>query len=42
VLSTKLDYICTGLKCFLEGWNAFYRVGMISTGLECIRHSFNT
>jgi hypothetical protein len=30
------------LKCLLEGWNAFYRVGMISTGLECFRHSWNT
>jgi hypothetical protein len=27
MLSTELEYICTGLKCFLEGWNAFDRVG---------------
>jgi hypothetical protein len=23
-----------GLECFLEGWNAFDRVGMLSTELE--------
>jgi hypothetical protein len=41
VLSTGLEYLCTGLECFLEGWNAFdrvgiplYTVGMISTGLD--------
>jgi hypothetical protein len=22
------------LECFLDGWNAFYRVGMLSTELE--------
>jgi hypothetical protein len=22
-LSTELEYICTGLECFLVGWNAF-------------------
>jgi ABC-type spermidine/putrescine transport system permease subunit II len=49
MLSKGLKYLCTGLKCFLEGWNAFgrvgiplYRVGMISTGLECFRQSWNT
>jgi hypothetical protein len=38
-----------GLKCFIDGWNAFdrvgirlYRVGMFSRGLECFRHSWNT
>jgi hypothetical protein len=42
MLSTELEYICTELECFLEGWNAFdsvgipsYTVGMLSTGLEC-------
>jgi hypothetical protein len=34
MLSTVLVYLCTGLECFIEGWNAFYRVGMLSTGLE--------
>jgi hypothetical protein len=28
MLSTELEYLCTGLKCFLEGWNAFDRVGI--------------
>jgi hypothetical protein len=23
-----------GLECFLEGWDAFYSVGMLSTELE--------
>jgi hypothetical protein len=36
-----LEYLCTGLQCFLQGWNAFdrvgiplYRVAMLSTELE--------
>jgi hypothetical protein len=44
MLSTELEYLCTRLKCFLEGWHAFdkfgiplYRVGMISAGLEYFR-----
>jgi hypothetical protein len=44
MLSTDLEYLCTVLVCFLGGWNAFdrvgiplYRVGMISSGLECFR-----
>jgi hypothetical protein len=43
MLSTELEYLCTGLECFLDGWNAFDRVGrplysveMLSRGLECI------
>jgi hypothetical protein len=28
MLLTELDYICTGLECFLEGRNAFDRVGI--------------
>jgi hypothetical protein len=39
--STELEYLCTGLECFLEGWNAFDKVGipsytveMLSGGLE--------
>jgi hypothetical protein len=39
--STVLIDICTELECFLQGGNAFhrvgiplYRVGMLSTGLE--------
>jgi hypothetical protein len=42
MLSTELEYICYQLECSLLGWNAFhsvritlYRVGMLSTGLEC-------
>jgi hypothetical protein len=35
MLSTELKYLCTGLKCFPDGWNAFYSVGMVSTELEC-------
>jgi hypothetical protein len=41
MLSTDLEYLCTGfgmlstgLECFLQGGNAFYRVGMLSTVLE--------
>jgi hypothetical protein len=48
MLSTKLEYVCTVLKCFLEGWNAFYRVGillyrveMLSIGLECFLEGWN-
>jgi hypothetical protein len=40
MLSTELEYLCTELECFLEGWNAFYRdgiplyrIGMLSRGL---------
>jgi hypothetical protein len=28
MLSTELEYLCTQLKCFLEGWNTFDRVGI--------------
>jgi hypothetical protein len=38
-----------GLECFIEGWNAFdrvgsplYMVGMVSTGLECFRQCWYT
>jgi hypothetical protein len=41
MLLTEMVYLCTGLKCFLEGWDDFdsvginlYRFGMLSTGLE--------
>jgi hypothetical protein len=34
MLATVLVYLCTELECFLQGGNAFYRVGMLSTGLE--------
>jgi hypothetical protein len=41
MLSTELEYLCTELECFLEGWNAFdsvgitlYTVGTLSTVLE--------
>jgi hypothetical protein len=46
---TELEYLCTELECFPEGWNAFdrvgiplYTVGMLSRELECIRQSSNT
>jgi hypothetical protein len=49
MLSTDMEYLCTQLECFLEGWNAFdrlgipvYRVGMLSGGLKCIRQSWNS
>jgi hypothetical protein len=48
MLSTGLEYHCTGLVCFLQCWNAFdsvgmplYIVGMLSRGLECFRQSCN-
>jgi hypothetical protein len=48
-LCKELEDLCTGLECFLHGWNAvdrvgipLYRVGMPSTGLECFRQSLNT
>jgi hypothetical protein len=28
----SIGILSTGLECFLEGWNAFDRVGMLSTG----------
>jgi hypothetical protein len=49
MLSTQLEYLCTELECFLQGWNAFdgvgitlYRVEMLSRGLVCFRQSWNT
>jgi hypothetical protein len=49
MLSTELEYLCTELEGFLQGWDAFdrvgislYRVGMLSRGLECFRQSWNT
>jgi hypothetical protein len=35
MLSTEFEYLYTELECFLQGWNAFDRVGTPSTGLEC-------
>jgi hypothetical protein len=49
MLSTGLEYLCTELECFLEGWNAFDsvgipldRVGVLSRGLECFRQCWHT
>jgi hypothetical protein len=28
MLSTVLEYLCTELECFLQGWNALDRVGI--------------
>jgi hypothetical protein len=48
MLSIQLEYHCTRLKCSLQGWNAFervgiplYSVGMLSTVLEGFRQSWN-
>jgi hypothetical protein len=42
MLSPELEYLCTQLECFPEGWNAYdrvgiplYRVEMLSRVLEC-------
>jgi hypothetical protein len=49
MLSTELEDLCTGLKCFLQGWNAFDRagipldrVGMLSAGLKCYLQCWNS
>jgi hypothetical protein len=49
MLSTELEYICTDVECFLEGWNAYDRVGiplymleMLSRGLACFRQCWYT
>jgi hypothetical protein len=49
MLSTELEVLCTELECFLEGWNAFdrvgitvYRDGMLSRGVECFRQCWYT
>jgi hypothetical protein len=49
MLSTVLVYLCTELECFLQGGNAFDRVGiplytdgMLATGLEYFRQCWNT
>jgi hypothetical protein len=34
MLSAGLEYLCTELECVLQAWNAFGRVGMLSTELE--------
>jgi hypothetical protein len=48
MLSTELEYLCTGLKCFLEGWNAFdrvgiplYRAGMLNRWPQCFLEGWN-
>jgi ABC-type glycerol-3-phosphate transport system permease component len=48
MVSTVLEYLCTPLECFLQGWNAFdrvgiplYRVGMLSRVLECFLQGWN-
>jgi hypothetical protein len=49
MLSTELEFFRTELDCFLEGWNAFdrvgipsYRVEMLSRGLVCFLEVWNT
>jgi hypothetical protein len=46
--STELEYLCTKLVCirqsyntFVQRWNAFNRVGMLSAGLECFLEGWN-
>jgi hypothetical protein len=46
--STELEYLCTELECFLEGWNAVDRVGrplyiveMLYRGTECFLEGWN-
>jgi hypothetical protein len=46
--STVLEYLCTKLVCirqsyntFVQRWNAFNRVGMLSAGLECFLDGWN-
>jgi hypothetical protein len=34
--STELEYSCTRLKCFLEGWKAFDRVGILLYRFEML------
>jgi hypothetical protein len=41
MLSTEFEYLCTGLECFVQVWNAFYRFGMLSTVLEYLLQSWN-
>jgi hypothetical protein len=38
---TELEYICTELECNVQGWNAFYGVGMLPTVLECVLQGWN-
>jgi hypothetical protein len=49
MLSTELENLCTELKCFRQGWNAFVRVGIPlnrdeihSTGVECFLEGWNS
>jgi hypothetical protein len=42
MVSTEVEYLCTELECYLQGWNSFYRVGMLPTGLEFFLQSLNT
>jgi hypothetical protein len=49
MLLTELEFLCTELECFLEGWNSFdrvgitlYRIGMLSRKLVCFRQSWNS
>jgi hypothetical protein len=47
--STEFEYLCTGLECFLQVWNAFdsvgmplYRVGILPRVLEYFLQCWNT
>jgi hypothetical protein len=41
MVSTEVESLCTELECYLQGWNSFYRVGMLPTGLEFILQGRN-
>jgi hypothetical protein len=41
MLSTVLECFQQSWNTFVTSWNAFYRVGMLSTGLECFLQGWN-
>jgi hypothetical protein len=48
MISIELEYICTGLECFRQSWNAIdrvgiplYRVEMLYRVLECFLEDWN-
>jgi hypothetical protein len=48
MLSTEFEYLWKESECFLQGWNAFdrvgiplYRVEMLYRGLECFLGGWN-
>jgi hypothetical protein len=41
MLSRGLEYFRQNWNTFVESWNAFYSVGMLSIGLECFLEGWN-